>query len=199
MTNFLDSQYQIIKQAISPDTAKISYQYLINKKELYFKTKKSWPKIIKDNIDFEMFGYLGDFQAPTTWCTYGDLLMETILINLRKKMEEITHLELDEQYAYARLYKTGDELKKHKDRFECEISTTLNLGGDLWPIYLEPDIKVELTPGDMLVYKGAEIAHWRHVFTGKECAQVFLHYTRKGTGKKYDSRQFLCLPKIFVK
>ena len=142
MTNFLDSQYQIIKQAISPDTAKISYQYLINKRELYFKTKKSWPKIIKDNIDFEMFGYLGDFQAPTTW---------------------------------------------------------LNLGGDLWPIYLEPDIKVELTPGDMLVYKGAEIAHWRHVFTGKECAQVFLHYTRKGTGKKYDGRQFLCLPKIYVK
>ena len=31
-----------------------------------------------------------------------------------------------------------DVLKRHKDRFSCEISTTLNLGGDPWPIHLEP-------------------------------------------------------------
>ena len=42
-------------------------------------------------------------------------------------------------------------LKRHKDRFSCEISTTMNLGGDDWPIYLEPSgetgkkgIKVDL-------------------------------------------------------
>jgi hypothetical protein len=33
-------------------------------------------------------------------------------------------------YTYTRLYKKGDELKRHKDRFSCEISTTMNLGGD---------------------------------------------------------------------
>ena len=33
-------------------------------------------------------------------------------------------------------------LKRHKDRFSCEISTTMNLGGDPWPIYLEPSGEV---------------------------------------------------------
>ena len=35
------------------------------------------------------------------------------------------------------LYKQGDELKRHKDRPSCEISTTLNLGGDPWPIFID--------------------------------------------------------------
>ena len=30
-------------------------------------------------------------------------------------------------------------MKRHKDRFACEISTTMNLGGDEWAIYIEPD------------------------------------------------------------
>ena len=28
-------------------------------------------------------------------------------------------------------------LKRHKDRPSCEISTTLNLGGDPWPIFID--------------------------------------------------------------
>ena len=51
-------------------------------------------------------------------------------------MEEVTGLKLYPAYTYARIYKKGDELKRHKDRFSCEISTTMNLGGDDWPIYL---------------------------------------------------------------
>jgi hypothetical protein len=38
--------------------------------------------------------------------------------------------------------KKGMNLKRHKDRFSCEISTTMNLGGDDWPIYLEPSGEV---------------------------------------------------------
>ena len=41
-------------------------------------------------------------------------------------------------------YQKGDDiLERHKDRFSCEISTTLmNLGGDPWPIYLSPNENV---------------------------------------------------------
>ena len=68
----------------------------------------------------------------------------------------------------------------------------MNLGGDNWPIYLEPNpklggvntrcwicirntkgVKVDLKPGDMLVYSGCELEHWREKFEGKECVQVF--------------------------
>ena len=43
-------------------------------------------------------------------------------------MREITGLNLKPTYSYWRLYKTGDVLKRHKDRPSCEVSTTLCLG-----------------------------------------------------------------------
>jgi hypothetical protein len=53
-------------------------------------------------------------------------------------MEKHTGIKLSETYSYARIYKEGDVLARHKDRYSCEISTTLNLGGEPWPIYLDP-------------------------------------------------------------
>ena len=111
-------------------------------------------------------------------------------------------------YSYARLYKPGDVLPRHKDRYSCEVSTTLKLGGDPWPLYLDPTgktggagIKVELEPGDMLLYSGCDLEHWREAFTGKDCAQVFLHYndSKKKTAKvnKFDNRPLLGLPPYF--
>ena len=121
-------------------------------------------------------------------------------------MEKITKLKLYPSYSYARIYNKGNVLKRHKDRFSCEISTTLNLGGDGWPIYLEPSgkqnmkgIKIDLKPGDMLIYRGCELEHWRDKFKGEICSQVFLHYNNKKTknSKKnlFDGRPHLGLPK----
>jgi hypothetical protein len=39
-------------------------------------------------------------------------------------MEKHTKLKLIPTYSYARIYKKGDVLHRHKDRFSCEISTT---------------------------------------------------------------------------
>ena len=134
--------------------------------------------------------------------------METLMLKCQPEMEKVTELKLYPAYTYARIYKKGDELKRHKDRFSCEISTTMNLAGDDWPIYLEPSgevgkkgIKVDLKPGDMLVYSGCELEHWREKFKGKECIQVFLHYNnRKTPGAKdnmFDKRPHLGLPSWF--
>ena len=86
----------------------------------------------------------------------------------------------------------------------------MNLGGDKWPIYLEPSgdinkkgIEVNLEPGDMLIYRGAELEHWRKKFKGKQCVQVFLHYNNTKTpGAKqnmFDRRKHLGLPNWFKK
>jgi len=135
--------------------------------------------------------------------------METLLTKIKKKMKQITNLDLIETYSYVRLYKKGDELKRHKDRKACEISTTLNLGGDVWPIFIEPsgDLgkkgnKIILEPGDMLIYKGSILEHWREPFEGDECIQVFLHYNNidtQGLEYKYDKRPHLGLPYEFKK
>ena len=148
------------------------------------------------------------------------MAMETLMLKCQPAMEKATGLKLYPAYTYARIYKKGDELKRHKDRFSCEISTTMNLGGDDWPIYLEPNpkkggvkpgigyvsdntkgVRIDLKPGDMLVYSGCELEHWREKFKGKECVQVFLHYNnRKTPGAKnnmLDKRPHLGLPSWF--
>ena len=55
----------------------------------------------------------------------------------------------------------------------------------------------------MLVYKGKLLEHWRDVFKGEDCAQVFLHYNNIATkGSKeniYDCRTHLGLPAWFKK
>ena len=116
-------------------------------------------------------------------------------------MEKESGVKLIETYSFARIYKKSDELKKHKDRYSCEISTTMHLGGDEWSIYIEPDIKIDLKQGDMLMYRGCDLEHWREPFTGKDCAQVFLHYN-DASGKdakqnKFDTRPMLGLPAFF--
>ena len=149
-----------------------------------------------------------DGQIPNTYSQYSNIVMETLMLKCQPEMEKVTGLKLYPAYTYARIYKKGDELKRHKDRFSCEISTTMNLGGDEWPIYLEPSgevnkkgIKINLKPGDMLVYSGCELEHWRNKFKGKECVQVFLHYNnRKTPGAKdnmFDKRPHLGLPSWF--
>jgi len=151
--------------------------------------------------------------------------METLLEELLPLMKNKTNLNLISTYSYARIYKKGDVLKRHKDRPSCEISTTLNLGGDLWPIYLSPSenvgipendggqkgitssstakgIKINLEPGDMLVYSGCILEHWREKFDGDNCAQVFLHYNNidtQGDKNIYDGRPHLGLPSDFRK
>jgi hypothetical protein len=56
--------------------------------------------------------------------------METLLVKTLPVMKERTGLDLIPTYSYARVYEKGSILKRHKDRPSCEISTTLNLGGD---------------------------------------------------------------------
>mgnify|MGYP003152063038 FL=1 len=201
---FKKNKYTVIKSAISKDLALFIYNYFLMKRnvaDILFKEKYISP--------FEtMFGTWSDEQIPGTYAHYADIVMETLLLKLNDLMNKKTKLKLYPNYSYARIYKKGDVLKRHKDRFSCEISTTLNLGGDVWPIYLEPSgqvnkkgKKIILNPGDMLIYKGVELEHWREPFEGTECAQVFLHYNdsaTKGAEKNiYDKRITLGLPSYF--
>jgi len=204
--NFKKDKYIIIKKAISKDLAKFCYDYFLMKRKvvkILFESKYISPFE-------EIFGTWNDQQVPNTYSHYGDIAMETLLLKVQPIIEKEIGLKLNPNYSYARIYKKGDILHRHKDRFSCEISTTLNLGGYSWPIYLEPSgkeggkgIKVNLNYGDMLIYKGNELEHWREEFKGENCAQVFLHYNNLETkGSKeniYDRRSELGLPVYFKK
>jgi hypothetical protein len=65
------------------------------------------------------------------------------------------------------------------------------------------EIIVNLNQGDMLIYKGNILNHWRNAFTGNDCAQVFLHYnnvnTKGALENIYDTRLHVGLPASFKK
>jgi len=211
---FKKNKFKIIKKAISKDLTLFVYNYFLMKRQV---AKTLLEKRYISPFE-TMFGVWTDMQVPNTYSHYADIVMETLLLKLQPVMEKETGLKLNPNYSYARIYKKGDILKRHKDRFSCEISTTLNLGGDSWPIYLDltgtdnlineeqnlikpnapKGIKVNLKPGDMLVYKGNLLEHWREPFEGEDCAQVFLHYNNVATSgadeNVFDKRIHLGLP-----
>lgn len=215
--SFKKKKYKVIKKAISKDLSLFVYNYFLMKRQV--------AKTLFENryiSPFEdMLGIWTDKQVPNTYSHYADIAMETLLLKLQPIIEKEAGLKLIPNYSYARIYKKGDILKRHKDRFSCEISTTLNLGGDSWPIYLDPTgattvideynqvhkpnapkgFKVDLKPGDMLLYRGNELEHWREPFEGEDCAQVFLHYNNVNTPGSnenlFDKRLHLGLPASF--
>jgi hypothetical protein len=206
--SFKKNKYVIIKQAIDKDLALFLYNYFLMQKQVYDTCMQHRYFSPYENIIGHYEGQ--DEQIPHTYSQYSNVAMETLMLKCQPIMEKSTGLKLQPSYTYARIYKKGDELKRHKDRFSCEISTTMNLGGDHWDIYLEPSgetgkkgIKVSLKPGDMLVYSGCELEHWREKFKGNECCQVFLHYNNKKTkGSElnlFDKRPHLGLPPWFRK
>jgi len=190
------NKYQVIKNAISYDLANFIFNYFLLKRDAV-------DFMYKNNITYDngMFGTWTDEQIPNTYSHYADQVMETLLVKMLPVMKKHTGLDLCPTYSYARAYKKGDELKKHKDRPSCEISTTINLGGDPWPIFIE-GTKVLLEVGDMLVYSGCDLEHWREPFEGNICGQVFLHYNHVNgpfaEKNKFDGRPMLGLPS-FVK
>jgi hypothetical protein len=198
---FQTNNYAVIKEAVTKDVAGFAYAYFQNRRAVASHLKQT--RYISP-LD-QTWGTWEDEQIPETYSHYADLVMETLMVRVMPVMQVVTGLQLVPTYSYARIYKYGDTLHRHKDRPSCEISCTLNLGGDKWPIFLEPSgeegkkgVQVDLEPGDMLAYKGTIVEHWREPFEGYDCGQVFLHYNDKkgpyGESNMFDSRPMLGLP-----
>tara|TARA_R100001443_G_scaffold110598_1_gene122687 strand:- start:2619 stop:3290 length:672 start_codon:yes stop_codon:yes gene_type:complete len=213
--SFKDKKYTVVKSAISKEKSDFIFKYFLLKRKV--------ARYLFDNSYMSPFredwGMFNDPQVPKTYSHYSDIAMEVLLEEMLPVLKKETELDLVPTYSYARLYKKGDELKRHKDRESCEISTTLNLGGDSWPIFLEPNknvgisgvdgctpssnnpgVKINLEPGDMLIYSGCVLEHWRETFEGEVCGQVFLHYNNiktSGEEYKFDKRPFLGLPTYY--
>jgi len=210
MTNninfFKENNYFVYKDFLNKDLCLLFYNYCLVKASSidfkYFHLKEKYDKFWDG--DFE------DPQALGAYCQYGDPLMDTLLVLSQNKVEEVIDKKLFSNYSYWRLYQKGHDLKPHIDRDSCEISTTLCLGYNTeniknynWPIFLETEkkqiIQINLNPGDMLIYNGVKLRHWREEFLGLNHAQVFLHYNdTQGEFKiEYDNRPQLGIPRKY--
>jgi len=182
---FKEKKYLVVKSFLSDPLLRVAYNYALMLVETG-KIKK------------------GDWRFPGTPILKQDVLMETLLEELRPQVELATGKKLYPTYAYGRVYKKGDSLAKHKDRSACEVSVTLTLGSDgstSWPIYVNGPkgiSAISLNPGEALFYRGCEVEHWRETFDGEHQVQVFLHYVEQDGPKaewRFDKRPQLGVKK----
>lgn len=153
-------------------------------------------KVLEASSSFDY----GDSQVEKAFSSASHAITETLLDVMTPVLSKTINCELYPTYSYLRIYVKGAELEKHVDRPSCEVSATLPLSYDcagIWPLFIETGdqaTRVELEPGDALIYKGIEIPHWRESFEGERQVQVFLHYVKQhGDYKefKFDKRPHL--------
>jgi hypothetical protein len=219
----LKFKYKIIKNLLSKEICDFLFKYWLVQEQAV-KHLLDTQQTYKHNIFIGTFEL--DEQVVGHYSKYGDWSTDTILEDVRPKIEKELNCGLISTYSYTRVYRKGAELVRHTDRKSCNISATLNLGGDMWPIFLDitgknnikdtwydktkghkiilkknapKGIKIELNQGDALFYIGDKYEHWREPFTGNVCLQTFLHYNldnKENKNNKFDGRLFLGIPKF---
>jgi len=142
----------------------------------------------------------GDSQVTNSFAFYSALCFEALSLQLQPLMEEITDKKLYPTYTYARIYYNGATMAIHKDRPSCQFSATVNISIDKepWEIWFETlngeKKAIKLWPGDLIVYKGDTLNHWRDAYEGQRQTQAFLHYVDKNGNYrdyKWDRRPYL--------
>jgi hypothetical protein len=172
MTNsdiFKKNKYLSLEKLVPIDLCRVITQYALLKEEFEFTPE-----------------HAGE-QVENAHSVYGDTLMETMIRFLQPHIEKHTGLTLCPTYSYYRVYRPGMQLKVHRDRPSCEISTTICFGFNYtsadvnyrWGMYVEPDICIDQNPGDAIIYRGCEVNHWRDTFEADSNSyqvQAFFHY-----------------------
>ena len=141
-------------------------------------------------IHCDNFKVGGDPQAPNSSAMYDFMPFVRLLIEKVPEVSELLGEKVLPTYTYARVYKNGSELLRHRDRPACEISLTVNLSKDKdWPIYFQrpngSETSVELEPGNAVMYLGCQADHWRNKFDGLEYTQLFMHYVKSYGAKSW--------------
>jgi len=182
--------YRVARQVVSEDTLDLLKNTILLTRTVDY---------YQQGIDSANVTAFGDEQSPISFAFYSNLICDSLAVTLLPLMEELTGLELWPTYTYGRIYWAGSTLAAHRDRPSCEYSATLCIATDPepWPIYMAGE-EILLEAGDIAVYRGCDVEHWRKPYTGRQQIQLFLHYVdANGIYKdyKFDQRPILGIKK----
>ena len=148
------------------------------------------------------------YKSNGMWCSPMGVALHRWLW---EALKDVIDLNLQETYSYTRKYNRGAYLKAHADRPSCEISATVCLDyttddNKTWPIWVDNSKdwintpneiwektqaipirkrktakRIDLEVGDVLLYQGPNVAHWREYLLGEESYHMFLHFYNKTT------------------
>lgn len=136
---------------------------------------------LKDEYDRE--GNIRPLRKYAYGTPTGDALALLISSTLESHLYPITPA-----FSYYRTYYKGAVLKMHTDRPSCEISVSLALSQNDWPLTVG-DKDILLNKGDAVLYFGSGVVHGRPApLEEEESDHVFLHYVKNGG--EYDDFKF---------
>jgi hypothetical protein len=192
---FNKQDYVVIKDYLNEQTRNLLFNHTLLKRQV---CRHVW-KEKRDLFSSHLHGYpFGDGQVVGSFSHYSDPIFESLLYSSTNDMSDFTGKTLHPTYSYYRVYEPGAVMKKHVDRFSCKYSMTLCLGftDKVWPMYVE-GTPIYLEPGDLLVYRGDKLHHWRDPLPSGYQSQVFLHYVEEGAENwqrdRFDTRDLLLL------
>ena len=133
---------------------------------------------------------LGDEHNPRRYVAKNEPVASFFHHQLKPVVAEIVGRAVKPSYVYVASYLSGSKLEKHTDREPCEF--TINLLLDYspepvrespWPLRLQSgqtNITVYQAIGDVLLYRGCELAHYRDTLPERNTStSIFFHYVRE--------------------
>lgn len=182
-SSFTKKGFAVIRNGISPEMANVFANYAI---------------LQARSPDYYTIDGDRNKAFDVTRSRYADALGETFLLRLQPRLEAVVGEPLLPTYSYVRVYTRHSTLDGHVDREESEIAASMALAckaDEPWLLHLQAYDKahaLDLAPGDLVIYEGMKIPHWREEFKGEFCIQVIFSYVRANgefAGLRYDGRE----------
>lgn len=175
-----DKGFVVIRGALTGDGLKL-YQHLLkqsflHRKQMFMNRYGEWR--------------IGDDQCDKRWSLGRQPVGESLLYAMKDVIQEAVGVDIIPSYSFPTIYAPGAVLKKHIDRYACELTCTMAIEYEpntIWSIYLNDPLvsrehveRVDLAPGDILVFDGSKKPHWREELNQDHYSMnVFLHYAYK--------------------
>jgi hypothetical protein len=210
--------FKVIRGFIDPEYIEIL--------QTYFDLKY---RVIKEDADLRksVSSWRDKGDAVDSLMLYADTLTETTSLLYGESLSQELNMNLSPTYNFLRIYEKGCILDPHIDRPACELSVTCPItisDEKASTIYVsnyrvdyltEPrrrtleEVKrrgdytrVDLLPGDIMVYGGYDRYHWRETLESDYLIQFFMHFVQTDgqfADRVFDGRPYLGFPKKFAK
>lgn len=201
--NINETGYTIIKSAINKDLCRLLAEEFRLIRDIALETNSQNPEFKHPDSKNNQYPF-ADEMVDNSFSWYSPMCFEALSNTFIKDIvEQVIGEEVYPTYSYARIYSKGSEMKRHTDRSSSEWSVSCCIDVDKnvsWPLGVETKdgiIDVFQEPGDIIIYKGNDLPHWRKSFQGFEHINAFMFYVRANGPRqelKYDTRKILGLP-----
>ncbi len=159
---FAEQQYAVLHDAVAAADAKryLAYALLMRQHPHHYAEDARYPALFR----------------------YADVIGESLLRNLQPSVEALTGLALLPCFSKLGVYSAPASSAPRTELPAREIGVLLGLGGAVpnrWPVWFRTEsgpVSVDIAPGVLVVYRGAELEHWRTALHAETWVELDLQY-----------------------